>query len=296
MRPFVILGLVSTGLISLSASQKPDVPVVVTAVVTDADGQPVRGLTQTHFSLKENGRAAAITGFRAFTEADATTSGRTVVLMLGTGTSPDRTTTVQDIARLFLSRAGQADRVSVVRFENDRDELSGTRADMLMRVAEFRALTTSPVYDKTQEDVLREVRDLARDLRSERIDRQAIVWIGPAAIADVIEPALGRHDRVWPYWVDALTAAARARLSMYVVDPHGLTGRVRLSPDGLVAQTGGLIVDNTNDFASGVSRIWNDLGSHYALEYAGSAENRELYEIDVTVDLPGARVRATNRR
>jgi hypothetical protein len=140
------------------------------------------------------------------------------------------------------------------------------------------------------------VADLAEDLRDERIERQAIVWIGPAGLVDVIEPALERHDRLWPYWVDALSEGARSRIGVYAVDPHGLTGRVRLSPDGLVAQTGGAIIDNTNDLTGAVQRIWNELGSYYVLEYAGSTTNRDLHEIDVTVSRRDVTVRATKRR
>lgn len=293
---FTLSAVAAGSLVAEPRSQEAATPVVVTAVVTDADGRPVRGLTQSDFSVREDKRAVEITGFRAFTEVDAAATGRTIVLMLGAGSSPDRTDTVQQIARRFLSRAGQADRVSVVRFDNDRDEIAASRDESLSRVAEFRTLTAPPVYDKTHEDVLTAVEEIANELRDDRIERQAIVWIGPAAVADVVEPSLGRYTRLWPYWHEALRAAARARVSVYAVDPHGLTGRVRTSPDGLVAQTGGAIIDNTNDLESGVRRIWDELGSYYALEIAGTSATRDLHEIEVTVAQRGVTVRATRRR
>ena len=284
---------VATTFVTARASQ--GVPTEITVAVTNVEGQPVRELSQEDFTIVEDGRRVAITGFRAITEVDAAVSGRTIVLLLGgPGAAVERTADIQAIARDFLSRAGRTDRVSVVRYGNSKDELTGGRPDMLMRVAEFRIINPPPLYAKTQEDVLDEVARIANELEGEDIarGRQAIVWIGSSQVFDVTEPALGTHERLWPYWVKALSAAGRAGVSVYVVDPHGLTGRVRLNPDGLVAHTGGAIFDNTNRIEAAVDRIWNELGSHYVLEYAGAPAGRDLHAIEVTVSEPGAEVRA----
>jgi VWFA-related protein len=271
--------------------------VSVTVAVTNADGLPVRGLTASDFTVVEDGQPAAITSVRAITETEASLEGRTIVLMLGgPGTELARTSTIQEIANAFLSRAGSADHVSVVRFGTRNDELTASPADMRMRVAEFRTISPPPLYSKTNEEVLDELAKLADELDSEDGRRQAVVWIGAASVFDIMEPSLKQHARLWPHWVKAIAATARANVSTYVVDPHGLTGRVRLSPDGLVAHTGGAIFDNTNGFEAAVDRVWNELGAHYVLGYEGSDAARDLHTLAVSVARPDVTVRARRSR
>ena len=304
MKPLTRVLTISTAVVVLASAvmtaQTPAPnagPTVMTVAVTGVEGRPVRGLSASDFTIVEDGQPATITSVRAVTEADAAIEGRTIVLMLGgPGTELARTANVQEIARAFLARAGREDRVSVVRFGKESDELNASRSDNLERIAEFRTISPPPLYDKTHEDVLDHLSDIASDMAQEGSARQALVWIGNPAVFDVMEPQLKQHQRLWPYWVKAITSTARANVSAYVIDPRGLSGRVRLSPDGLVAHTGGTVFDNTNGFDTAIDRIWNELGSHYVVTYESSGLKRELHEIDVKVDRPDVTVRARRSR
>ena len=77
----------------------------------------------------------------------------------------------------------------------------------------------------------------------------------------------------------------------------GLTGSVRINPDGLIAQTGGKVFDNSNELKNAVDRIWDETGSYYRLEYEPQAgSSRELQTINVKVSKPGVQVRARKSR
>ena len=270
----------------------------LSVVVADKNGRPIRGLVESDFRVRENGREMTLNAFQPVTAADAAQRGRSIVLLLGgSGVDARLTARVQEIARDLVNRAGDADKVSVVRFANGREELAGSRNEMLMRIAEYRAGYGEGYNPKTSEGVLRRIAKLSRELEAANAPgRRAIVWIGAAAVVDVRAPIRGHDELLWPYWVEAITAAANANASVYAIDPAGLTGRVRLNPDGLIADTGGAAFDDSNDFGGAVERVWQDLSTYYSLGYHSSAWQGELQSIDVKVSQPTGKVTARRHR
>ena len=106
------------------------------AVVVDRKGQPMTGLTQADFVLKEDGKPVEVTTFTEVSPVgvDPEDRARSIVLLLDeAGVSAVGTQTMQKIARAFLSSAQPLDEISVVRLHNQLDEPFGDR-----RVAEFR--------------------------------------------------------------------------------------------------------------------------------------------------------------
>jgi VWFA-related protein len=122
---------------------------------------------------------------------------------------------------------------------------------------------------------------------------------------------------------DAITAASRANVSIYSIDPRGLTNLadtsieinyvpenpnlrldsvglledLRLSQDSLrvlAEQTGGLAVVNSNDMAGAFDRVVRDNSSYYMLGYYPTNEKRDnrFRRIEVRVNKPGVLVRA----
>ena len=286
----------AAGVVAGVRAAQVDAPVELSVAVTDRDGRAVRGLTATDFSVRENGRAVQLDRVTA----SDTMGGRSIVLLLtgAAGSGDELTAYAQRIAREFIDRAGANDKVSVVRYAHRNDEIAGTRSDMLMRIAEYRAPFGEPFNAKTWETVLRTVTRISKQIESEnRPGRSAIVWIGAPHMFDVVEPRQRSYELLWPYWVEALNATARADASLYLIDPRGLTGSVRINPDGLIAQTGGEAFDNSNEFKNAIDRVWEATGNYYRLEYDpnGSRPN-ELQTIQVKVDKPGIQVRARKSR
>jgi len=169
---------------------------------------------------------------------------------------------------------------------------AGGAATALARIAEFRGGARPFAWRETLETSLEKVEKLSQQFESLEHRRKVIVGIGSPSVLDVMDPARPT-SLIWENWVRALTAASRANSSLYVIDPSGITGDVKLSGStGLVAQTGGEAFYNSNKFEQHVERIWSEAGHYYLLGYSPAPSKRELHQIKVSVARPGVRARA----
>ncbi len=121
---------------------------------------------------------------------------------------------------------------------------------------------------------------------------------------------------------EAIAAATRSNVSIYGIDPRGLTdlgdetieisafpddtslgvgqgsiyNEIRLAQDSLRTlseETGGFAVVNRNDFSTAFDRIQQDNSSYYVLAYyPPDARPGRLHKIDVRMNRPGLTVRA----
>ena len=165
------------------------------------------------------------------------------------------TTRVQTIARMFVERMGRDDRVNVVRFNRRSDEAAGDRSAALSRISSYGAGMVPHFGRETYENALTRVTQLSRQLEADEHRRKAIVCIGAPEIFNIGEPARGSAGLIWPYWTDALRAASRTNAAVYLIDPAGATGDVKICGSAsLTAQTGGEAFVNSNDFEGAVSR------------------------------------------
>jgi len=120
---------------------------------------------------------------------------------------------------------------------------------------------------------------------------------------------------------DAITMATRGNVTIYGIDPRGLTidggdgidvaslpedptlnlgttslqGEVRLAQDSLRSlseETGGFAIVNANDLSTGFSRIVEETSHYYLLGYqpAGSRRDGKFHKLEVRVRRPEARV------
>jgi VWFA-related protein len=283
-----------------TAGPGPATIVELDLVVLDEQGRPVQGLRRDDFRIKEDGKAVAIESFTEHTALGAfgRSDARSVVLLLDdTGVPPELTTRVQTIARQFIDRMGADDRVSVVRFNKRGDEIVGDRSIALSRIANYYGGMVPHFGRETFENALTRVTQISRQLEPEQHRRKAIVCIGAPEVFDVNEPTQGRASLIWPYWIGAIEAASRANVAVYVIDPAGTTGRVKIRGSGsLTAQTGGESFVNSNAFDTAVARIWDEASHYYLIEYAPSRSGDDLHEIEVKAAAPGVRVRARRNR
>ena len=122
---------------------------------------------------------------------------------------------------------------------------------------------------------------------------------------------------------EAIAAAARANVSIYAVDPRGLTtmgddtigvssfaddptagigigslnNELRLSQDSLrtlADETGGFAAVNTNQFTSAFQRIVSDNSTYYVLAYYPPSDKRngKFHKIEVKTTRPGLTIRS----
>jgi VWFA-related protein len=282
--------------------------------------------------------------------------GRLFVLVVDDlHTAATRTARVRAAARLFVSRyVGANDLVAVVNtsgfasgvqdFTSNRtlalraiDSAIGQKADSstsaqlddyyLNHMGSTVGDSTSSAdanelerYSKAR-NTLDTVKALANYLEGIHGRRKAVVFFSEGIDYDTTNP-FGRYaNDVRDGMQDAIARATRANVSIYSVDPRGVTSgtedlitiqsfpednsigtqtlmeETRVQHDNLRElsdQTGGFAVLNQNDFRNGFSRILDDNSSYYVLGYYPTNENRDgkFRNVQIKVSKPGLTVRA----
>lgn len=154
--------------------------------------------------------------------------------------------------------------------------------------------------------------------------RKAVVLIGEGIDYDIHNVFEGQYaSTIMEDTREAIAAATRANVSLYTVDPRGLTmgadetiemgapaedPSLRLSPTGLqdeirisqdslrvlAEQTGGVALVNANDFRDGFSRIVQANSTYYLIGFYSNNERRDgkFRKLTVRVKRPGLEVRA----
>jgi VWFA-related protein len=283
--------------------------------------------------------------------------GRLFVLVMDDlHTAANRTGRVRAAARLFISRyVGANDLVAVVNtsgfgsglqdFTSNRtlalraiDSAIGQKADSATsaqlddynrnRMGAVGGNSTASAdsnelerYTKAR-NALQTMKALADYLDGIHGRRKAVVFFSEGIDYDTTNPFAGRYARdVQDAMQDTVAAATRANVSIYSVDPRGVTSgtedliEIQSFPDDnsiststlmeetrvqhdnlrvLSDQTGGFAVLNQNDFRNGFSRILDDNSSYYVLGYYPTNENRDgrFRNVQIKVSKPGLTVRA----
>lgn len=268
-------------------------------VALDRHDQPVTDLRLEELTIKEDGRVVDVKTFSQVTALGSLQpdDARVVTLLMDdigvpiTGTSP-----MQAIAPVVLSPIGQGDEISVLRLSSRSDEAFGDIRTARERIDGYRGGAVPFSTRDTPETVLEAVAKISRQLEPLDHRRKVILCLGLPSVCDVAEPSLGGTSVLWPSWVAAIRAAARANVSVYCVDPTGVSGGSRAFGNGLVRMTGGEIFAHANNFAPAAEAIWREAGHYYLLGYWPAASTRDLHAIDVKVARKGVHVRARQLR
>jgi VWFA-related protein len=173
---------------------------------------------------------------------------------------------------------------------------------------------------------LRTLEQLSDFMAGVRGRRKALVLFSEGIDYDITDPINNQGaSQVMQESSDAIAAATRANVSIYSVDPRGLSAlagmgadtmgppadadpnlklnaqgmqdEFRLQQDSLrvlADQTGGFASLNSNDFAAAFDRIQKDNSSYYVLGYYPSNDRRDgrFRKIEVKLNRPGLEVRA----
>ncbi len=171
-------------------------------------------------------------------------------------------------------------------------------------------------------NTLSTLKNVAEFMAGMRGRRKAVVWFSEGINYDISNPIKNRYaSDVLEEEKGVVAAATRSNVSIYGVDPRGLTSgqddtieigsfaddnsigpnnlqdELRISQDSLrylSDETGGFAVINRNDFRDAFSRILQDSSSYYVLGYYPTNEKRDgrFRSIQVRVNQPGLKVRA----
>jgi hypothetical protein len=263
----------------------------------DRDGHTVTDLRREDFEIKDDGHVVDIKTFTPPSRADdPNQSGRQLVILLDDSSVPTNgTAVVQAMAQVILSRQERGDEVTVVRLNNDRDEPFGDLDTALARILEYHAGAVPFQGFGTSERALKVVAAVSRQLEAVDHRRKVVACIGGPRVCNVLEPQPQGYSMLWPAWVQAVTAAARANVAVYAVMPLPAGSLFRL-PSGLVQATGGDSFANAMKFDRFVDNLWREVTDYYLLGYWPSPSKHALPSIDVKVKRKGVQVRARRSR
>ncbi len=291
---------------TIAAAQRVPTPassdlIELDVVVLDRYNQPVAGLQQQDFTIKEDGRPVDVKTFAHVTALGSTEpdDARIVTLLMDDiGVPMTGRAAMQAISQVLLSPAGAGDELSVVRLSNGADEAFGDFATARDRIDGYRGCIVPFSRRDTPETVLKAVARIAGQLEAIDHRRKIIICLGLNSVCDVEDPPLGSYSPLWPHWVAALRAMARANVGVYSVDPTGLNQRAGTRGIGLIQLSGGDRFANSNDFLRAADTIWRESSRYYLLGYwpAAAAGKREVHAVDVKVARKGVRVRARRAR
>jgi VWFA-related protein len=309
----------------------------VDATVTGKGEQPVADLTAADFEIAEDGvpqkveqiQFIRLDGKRAAgdetsleitspeqAEAEAARDDvRVFAIFLDdyhVDKAPQVTIPLRKGLSLFVNRLWPTDLVAVMdpltplsalRFTRSKTQLSlivngfeGRQGEMfpIKSVMEEAQWTRGDVRRVRAEVTLSALAALTMKLGGLREGRKSIIFVsqGPPTF-------LGSRDgSLQDLMREIAQAANRGNVTIYTLDPTGLTMEPRLGDRGtlyqLAAETGGRTIINTNDFSAGLNRVLEDTSAYYVLGYTPTRteDDGKFHKISVKVKRPGVRILA----
>lgn len=305
--------------------------VQITAIVTDAEGNPVAGLTQDDFEISENRVPRPITTFKAvdipiertersIAESDVLGNerppGRLYLIALDAMTA-ENALRARAFLRQFIERNfGPNDTAAVVLTtrgprESGQDFTSNSRL-LLNAIDKFGGDSADEWSARMRERNFNgDFRALMAFMATLPFGRKAVILVSQDIPVDpfvVIDSRPGRlggiFSEVEPDFIEALSFATRNNIAIYPIDPAGLTTdfgglegletRTRLS--GLAAVTGGFSLIGSNNYAGAFERLVRENSTYYVLGFNSAEERRDgrYTRIEVRVKRPGLQVRTVD--
>jgi VWFA-related protein len=282
----------------------------VPVIVTDRDGAIVSDLTADDFEIREDGVVVPIATFGAPTTVGntparsrrrSTESGRFIVLVLDNlFASPTRTTRIKSIARRFAQKMTPEDVMAVIPIDGGAATTSRRPEDALKSIEAFKprgGAHTSEELAGLIRHALTMLGDLTTHLAGVANARKVLVYVGAPFLFYPTEQSAMFSDE----WFTAVRTALRANVTIYVMNPYGMTGEPDAGAIDFAEETGGKAFVNSNFFDRDIDTIWSEAAGYYLIGYQPPERSRgkrsaDGHAIDVRVKRPGVHVSARRRR
>jgi VWFA-related protein len=306
--------------------------VPITVIVTDANGNPVTGLSRDDFEILEDGAPQPITTFsfvdvsterteRSGAVSDVLSNdrppGRLYLIALDS-MRPELALRTRFFLRQFIEKHFTPNDTAAVVLTTGGLSTSGqdfTSNPRLLLAAIDRfdggAEAGGASRERSFNGSLRDLTELvarlpgprkAMILVSGRIAENAddVVGYKPGRFGGLFSPIDSDFHR-------ALSAATRGNITIYPINPAGLTTDLpapgsfdtsRMEDRGrlqaLAEITGGFVVDNTNNYETAFERLVSENSTYYLLGFNSPSDRRDgrYLRLEVRVKRPGLRVRA----
>jgi VWFA-related protein len=269
---------------------------LIDAVAVDRNGVPVVDLKQEEMEVWIGHFRVPIETFAAVTPATER-AGRLMVLLLDDVTVPVALAgRARDVARRFVNRMLPGDRMAIVTLDRPAMESTDDRTRLFRAIDAYavRSAGLMPI-DRLGEHVLKTVGTLSRQMVDAGSERKTIVAIGSGWLFDrpIPPPTAGINPR--QEWIGAMQSMALSNVSLYVIDPSGVSiARADTGVSGFARETGGVAFNSTNDLNGAADRILREAANYYLIGVGDPPVGRgaDLRELDVRVLRRGITVRA----
>jgi VWFA-related protein len=319
----------------------PDRQIRLDVQVTDKSGAPVRGLQKQDFTVLDDKRPQDIVSFHAVDDhtldahtenggAVSTTDSVEIILVIDAVNASFQTIATErdQIKKFLLRNDAKLDKPTSLVIFSDKgaDIQNGFSRDgnVLAKLLDekataLRSITRSQGFYGAEERFqmsLQTVSSLAA-YEGARPGRKLMIWISPGwplFAGPHIELSAKDAQRLFNSIVGASNDLRRARVTIYSIDPLGMTDFVRskyyeeflkgvssvsgtwfgnIGLQVLAIQTGGKVLNSTNDITSGIADCVADADAFYVLSFdAARADHpNEYHAIGITVDKAGVKAR-----
>lgn len=302
-------------------------------VVTDKSGRPLPGLQQQDFTLLDNKQPQKILSFRAVGGGTATADPPVEVILLvdEVNTSFSQVAFARDAIKKFLGRNGGelARPVSLVFFSDSGTTIGTTPsqdgnaviADLSQKESGLRTIRRSSGFYGGDERLQLSLHTIERlvDYEAAKPGRKIVVWISPGwplLSGPRVELTSKQQQGLFNSIVALSDGLRRARITLDDVDPLGTAdaggfrtsgyvqflkgvrkaGQVQfgnLALQVLAAQSGGRVLNSSNDVAGEIAACDADANAFYVLSFDGLPGDgpNEYHAIEIKIDKPGLTAR-----
>lgn len=298
-------------------------------VVTPRSGTPVAGLKQQDFSVLDNKVSQPIQSFHAVSGNQ--TPVQIILLVDGVNTPYTRLAYARSQIDKFLRANGGhlAHPLSLAIFTNTNTQIQNgatTDGNALSKILDDSPIglrtirRSSGIYgaDERIQLSLETLRQLATR-EAGRPGRKIILWVSPGwplLSGPRIDLGAKQQKRIYNEVVALSSELRQAHITLYSIDPNGAGESVlgnqyfyqsflkgvnkpndvqlaNLSLQVLAAQSGGLVLNGSNDVAGLLQRCVADAGNYYELSFAAPPADPAVayHQIEVRVTDPGLTAR-----
>lgn len=297
-------------------------------VVVSQSSQVITGLQQQDFTLLDNKQPQKIISFQAVDTATGSAQApQEILLLLDEVNTPFRYGSIaRDQLQKFLEHTELPAPASLVFFSDAGAAATNSTQDPKVLLAELKKHEQPLPNGKRAQGVfgaverfnlsLRTLGQLA-DYESRRPGRKLVVWISPGwsfLSGPRVDLTAKDQESMFATIVSLSDGLRRARITLYNVDPAGSGGLYReyykafakgvtnrkqveggnLSLQVLAYQSGGLVLNSSNDLAEEIATCVADAKSYYVLTFEtapGDGPN-EYHALEVKLDKPGLLARS----
>jgi VWFA-related protein len=314
----------TAGIAQQEATPTPaDNAIYLDVVVTPKSGPPVSGLEQKDFTILDNKDTPPITSFRAFSGPNAPVE---VILFIDAVNSGYTTIAYErsEIDRFLRANGGHlAHPMKLAIFGDTGTQIqqsystdgNAIATSLDQQTVALRSITRSAGFYGGVDRFQLSMRTLDQLTQSEssRPGRKIILWVSPGwplLTGPAVQLDEKQEKQIFNSIVETSTRLRQARITIYNINPVGAaesTSRTfyyeqfikgvtkphqanigNLGLQVLAVQTGGLVLNSSNDISAMLQQCFADANAWYELSFQPTpSEPNEYHQIQVRVDKPG---------